>query len=73
MPYAQQICSREGIEGTRFLRYQEEIVDCVRSARSASSYSVQPFSKRISVIFLKISIVKTNDYTIFILRLFVDF
>ena len=40
MPNALQICSNDGIEGIRFFLYQDEIVDCVNSARSASSYSV---------------------------------
>ncbi len=38
---AEQIRSMEGIVGIIFLRYQVEIVDCGRSARAASWYSVQ--------------------------------
>lgn len=46
MPNALQICSNDSIEGIRFFLYQDEIVDCVNSARLASSYSVHPFSSR---------------------------
>ena len=43
IPNALHIFSREGIEGTTFFLYHEEIVDCVRPDFSASWYSVQFF------------------------------
>lgn len=36
MPKAMQIFSNDGIVGTIFLRYHEEIVDCGKPERSAS-------------------------------------
>lgn len=36
IPNAWQIFSRDGMDGTRFLRYHEEIVDWVRPDSSAS-------------------------------------
>lgn len=42
MPNAEHIFSSDPIEGARFLRYQEEIVDWVRPDSEASWYSVQP-------------------------------
>lgn len=73
MPNALQICSKDGIEGMSFFLYHDEIVDCVSSARSANSYSDQPFSRRICVIFSSISIIKFYDYSLFIFQKVVDF
>lgn len=42
MSNAVQIFSREGMVGTTFLQYQEDIVVWGRPERSASWYSVQP-------------------------------
>lgn len=41
MPNAEHIFSRDPIEGTKSLRYQEEMVDWVRPDAEASWYSVQ--------------------------------
>lgn len=54
MPKASQILLNDGIVGSIFLRYHEEIVDCVRPERSASWYSVQFRSVLKSTILFKI-------------------
>jgi len=55
MPNAVHIFSRDGIVGTMFLRYQEDMVDWGKPERSASWYSVQPLSSRYVVMDFRIS------------------
>ncbi len=50
MPNASHMCSKDGMEGIIFFRYQEEIVDCVKPERSASWYSDQFLANLKSVI-----------------------
>ena len=55
MPKAAHIYSRDGIVGTMFFRYHDEIVDCGSPERSESWYSVQPRSSRYFAIRSRIS------------------
>lgn len=55
MQKAVQIFFKDGMVGTMFLRYHEEIVDCGKLERSASRYSVQPRSSRYVVMTERIS------------------
>lgn len=55
---ASQIRSSDVMDGSIFLRYHEEIVDCVRPDFSASWYSLQLRSSLYSEIFSSISIKK---------------
>lgn len=57
IPNASQILPREVMEGSIFLRYHEEIVDCVSPDSSASWYSDQLRSRRNCVILSNMSII----------------
>ena len=50
IPNASQIFSSDGTVGTMSFLYHDEIVDCGKSERSASWYSLHPRSSRYSVI-----------------------
>ncbi len=50
------------VVGIVFLRYQEEMVDCGRSARSASSYSDQPRSSRYALMTERMSFTMPTPY-----------
>ena len=52
---ASQILCKDGIVGSIFLRYQEEIVDCGRPERTDNFYSYQFLAKRKSVILWRTS------------------
>ena len=65
MPHAAQIFSSDGIVGTMFLRYHEEIVDWGRPERSASWYSVHPLASRYSVMVARISFTTITPLLVF--------
>ena len=65
MPNAAQIFSSDGIVGTMFLRYHEEIVDWGRPECSASWYSVHPLASRYSVMVARISFTTITPLLVF--------
>ena len=65
MPNATHIFSREGIVGTIFLRYQEDMVDWGKPECSASWYSVQPRSSRYVVMAARISFTTLTPLLVF--------
>lgn len=65
MPNAVQIFSKDGIVGTIFFRYQDEMVDWGKPERSASWYSVQPLCSLNSVIDERMSFTKRTPLLVF--------
>lgn len=72
IPKAWQIFFKEGMVGTIFFRYHEEIVDCGSPERSASWYSVQPLFCLYVVMVVRISFKIDHPFAFVLRKLYFD-
>lgn len=72
IPKAAQIFFNDGIVGTIFFRYQEDMVDWGKPERSASWYSVQPLSCRYAVMVSRIAFIISVLFTCILRKLYFD-